>query len=248
MPRSKDRLFRDPYPPTRFEFNEPVARVFEDMLARSVPYYRECLDLTVEIVRRFAAPGTRVVDLGCSTGTLLKRLAEVLPPSVRLVGLDNSPAMLNKARRRLAPYRKRCDLVEADLNTPPAMPPARVMVLNYTLQFIPPRRRGAVLRGVFRGLAAGGALVLIEKVRAGHPALEALFQEEHHRFKRKRGYSRLEIARKRQALEKVLEPLSAAENERLLRRAGFRPVEPFFRWCNFAGWVALKPPSQSGKS
>ena len=240
MPRKKDTLFQSKGPVTPFEFNAPVVRVFDDMLARSVPFYKECLELTVEMVRRFARPKTRVYDLGCSTGTLLLNLARALPDSVRLTGLDNSPDMLKKARRRLAPHKDRCELVEADLMHALALEQAGAVVMNYTLQFVPPEQRTRTLKSIHRQLVPGGALILIEKVAGATPALDRLFIAEHHRFKEKHGYTKMEIARKRQALEKVLVPLTAGENEALLKKAGFREIDVFFRWANFCGWVAVK--------
>lgn len=240
MGTKKDILFKSAGPISKFEFNAPVVRVFEDMLTRSVPFYKECLELTVQLVQNYARPGKKVYDLGCSTGTLMLNLADRLPKSVKLVGIDNSPQMLKKATRKLKKHSKRCEFIEADLQSKLDLTNTSVVVMNYTLQFIPPDKRGKMLKTIYQNLIPGGALVLIEKIKGESEGLENLFIEEHHRFKNSKGYSKMEIARKRQALEKVLVPLTAKQNENLLKRAGFREFETFFRWCNFTGWVALK--------
>jgi len=233
-----DDLYQTGQGPGRFEFNEPVARVFDDMLERSVPLYRECLSATVGWAARHARPGSRVYDLGCSTGTLLAALAQAVPPGVELVGVDNSPAMLAQARRKL--QGTPATLVEADLAGEFQLTDATVAVLNYTLQFLPPERRGALLGKIHQGLREGGLLLLIEKITAENPEHDETLTALYHDYKRQRGYTELEIARKREALENVLIPLPPAENRALLAGAGFRAVEMFFRWNNFAGFVALK--------
>ncbi len=240
MAGKKDNLFQSSGPVGRFEFNAPVVRVFDDMLARSVPFYKECMELTVELARHYARPKMNVYDLGCSTGTLMLDMVKRLPKSIKLTGLDNSPDMLKKARRKLKNYSDRCEFVEADLLNALDLSSASVVVMNYTLQFVPPKKRGTMLKTIHKNLAPGGALILIEKVIGQTKGLEKLFINEHHRFKKKRGYSQMEIARKRQALEKVLVPMTAKENEAMIKRAGFQETEAFFRWCNFIGWVAVK--------
>ena len=81
---------------------------------------------------------------------------------------------------------------------------------------------------------------MIEKVTSDDPRLDETYTDFHHQFKQNQGYSRLEIARKREALENVLNPRTVGENIDLLLEAGFTSVEVFFKWNNFAGFVALK--------
>ena len=240
--KEKDNLYTQTGPAEKFEFNEPVARVFDDMLERSVPMYRECLESAMDWCVRFARQKTQVYDLGCSTGTLLKRLADQLPvdTGIRLVGIDNSGPMLVKAREKLETSPLPWQLVETDLEGDFSLTNASVVIMNYTLQFIPPERRLAVVRKIYQGLNDDGLLILIEKVRSDNVKFDKTFIEFHHAHKRAQGYSRMEIARKREALENVLTPWTVGENINLLMEAGFASVEMFFKWNNFAGFVALK--------
>lgn len=240
--KEKDNLFTQTGPTEKFEFNESVARVFDDMLERSVPMYRECLESAVDWCTRFARQGTHVYDLGCSTGTLMKRLTDRLPADsgVRLVGIDNSGPMLVKAREKLATSPLPCKLVEADLKGDFSLTNASVVIMNYTLQFLPPERRLDLARKIFQGLNDGGLLILIEKVKSDNLKFDKTFIEFHHAHKKAQGYSQLEIARKREALENVLTPWTVGENINLLMEAGFASTELFFKWNNFAGFVALK--------
>jgi tRNA (cmo5U34)-methyltransferase len=241
--KKKDTLFKTSTAPVKFEFNEPVARVLDDMLERSVPFYKECQQMVVDLTLHFAQKGSTIYDLGCSTGTLLRHLVTAIPKTkiIRFVGLDNSEAMLKKARGKLRGHLKRCDLVEADLEGGFDLTDASVVIMNYTLQFIPPKRRAAMLKKIYQGLRPGGGLILIEKVRGESDGLNDLFIEQYHTYKRTQGYSKLEIAKKREALEKVLVPLKPVKNRDLLAGAGFRQVDVFFKWFNFAGFLAIKP-------
>ncbi len=246
--KKKDTLFNKPAAPGTFEFNEPVVRVFDDMLERSVPFYKECQQMVSDLARHFAQKDSAVYDLGCSTGTLLRLLVKGTPANlkIRFVGLDNSEAMLKKARGKLKGHLKRCELVAADLESDFELADASVVIMNYTLQFIPPKRRAAMLKKIYQGLRPGGGLILIEKVQGESDGLNDLFVERYHAYKHSQGYSKLEIAKKREALEKVLIPLKPGKNRDLLAGAGFRQVDIFFKWFNFAGFLAVKPGKRRG--
>ena len=240
--KEKDNLFTENSSTEKFEFNESVARVFDDMLERSVPMYRECLESTVGWCVRFAREGSNIYDLGCSTGTFLSALASRFQAEadIRLIGVDNSAPMLKKARQKLALSPLPCKLIEADLQSDFELANASVVVMNYTLQFIPLDLRLEVVRRILKGLNPGGLLLMIEKVTCDNPKFDRAYTDFHHRFKKTQGYSQLEIARKREALENVLTPRTVGENIDLLLKAGFASTEMFFKWNNFAGFVALK--------
>lgn len=225
-----------------FRFGEDVAGVFDDMVSRSVPFYQELQRMAVELARTFAKSGTRVYDLGCSTGTTLLQLAQACRGlEVQLVGVDNSEAMLGRARKKLADANclDRCVLTNADLDDL-GVENASVILMVLTLQFIRPARREALIRRLAEGLVGDGALILVEKTVSGDPRLNRMFIDYYHDFKGRQGYSQLEVARKRDALENVLIPYRLDENLKLLARNGFTTVEVFFRWYNFAGIVAVR--------
>lgn len=216
--------------------------MFDNMLERSIPFYKECQKMVLALTAELHQPGTSVYDLGCSTGTLLKRLAATLPKKNRAhwVGVDNSAPMLKKARRKLKEAASPCDLIEADLEEDFAMANASVVILNYTLQFVPPKRRPSLLKKIHKNLLPGGGLILIEKVLSENSSFDDLFLGQYHGFKQKKGYSQMEISRKREALEQILVPLTPGKNAKMLEKSGFTKVDLFFKWFNFAGWVAVK--------
>ncbi len=227
---------------TDFKFDHKVATVFDDMVVRSVPFYVEIQRMVRELTADFATPGTSVYDLGCSTGTTFLSLNDVVDPSVRFIGIDNSAEMLEECERKFEegglnrPYELRC----ADLNQGIAIDNASVAIMLLTLQFIRPLYREKLSADVFRGLNANGCLIVVEKVLAEDSLFNRLFIKYYYDMKRRNGYTELEITQKREALENVLIPYKLLENRELLLRTGFRYVDVFFKWYNFCGIVAVK--------
>ncbi|MEA3638640.1 MAG: carboxy-S-adenosyl-L-methionine synthase CmoA [Lamprobacter sp.] len=232
-----------------FVFDERVARVFADMIARSVPGWAELLRLIGLIGARLAQPGSRIYDLGCSLGatsaSLLARLpapgfaagASRAPDAISLYAIDRAPAMIAELRQRLATEiaAGRLQPICADL-LDVRIEDASLVVMNLTLQFVDPRHRWALLRRIRAGLRPGGALILAEKIAISDD--DGLLADLHADFKAAQGYSQLEIARKRSALEQVLIPDSPAEHLARLNEAGFSRVQPFFQCLNFVAWIA----------
>lgn len=243
MSSHRDRLYRLESAPEEFDFNERVAEVFDDMLDRSIPFYQEVIKAIVLLLSHHLKHGDTVCDLGCSTGTALLAFARLLQDShFRFIGIDNSQAMIDKARLKAELYSqeksisyRRQDISGLDL------PETGAFILNYTLQFIRPLQRQPLVKRLYNNLKPGGLLILSEKTICEDKRLNRRFIDIYHRFKRERGYSELEIARKREALENVLVPYSIEENRVLLGNAGFETVSTFFQWFNFSSFVAIKP-------
>ena len=231
-----------------FTFNAEVANIFDDMLARSVPFYDELRRMTVEMTANFVQPSTSVVDLGCSTGTTLAELAaKIADTTVEFIGIDNSKPMLEKAAQRLeaSGARSRCRLVECDINMPLDLGRPSVVIMNWTLQFVRPLHRDALIRNIYEQLAPQGCLILLEKVLCQDSMLNRLYIDFYYRFKRLNRYAETEIAQKRESLENVLIPYRVEENLLLLERNGFQCKDVFFRWYNWAGFLAVKTASST---
>ena len=228
-----------------FEFDAEVAAVFDDMLERSIPFYLEQQAMIKDLCKYLWIPGTNVYDLGCSTATTLIGLSGELPPAAGLVGYDNSLPMLERARSNVEAHglQTRIDLRHGELNaklTDLRLDNASVVLLCWTLQFVRPLRRDDLMRWIHAALVDGGALVVTEKILTNNGHMNRFFIDLYYDFKRRRGYSDVEIGRKREALEHVLIPYRLDENLDLFRRNGFELVETFFQWFNFAGFLCVK--------
>jgi tRNA (cmo5U34)-methyltransferase len=242
---SRDEIYAssdaDPRP---FEFNESVARVFPDMLRRSIPGYAASLEAIGWLAARYVRPDTRCYDLGCSLGAAAEAMRDnVSQPGVSILAVDNAPAMVERCRQRLASEaaggRPPVTVVAADIREV-GISNASMVVMNYTLQFLPLAERDGMMQKISKGMNDGGLFVLSEKVVDGDDAVEALVVDLHHEYKRRNAYSDLEISRKRAALENVLIPESIATHRRRLDKAGFRHVGVLLRYFNFVSIVAIR--------
>ncbi len=239
----KDTVFSHDEPDVGdFSFNAKVADVFDDMVSRSVPHYEEMQRMVCELAQDFAKPDTNFYDIGCSTATTLLTLDPILDPSLKFIGIDNAPDMLEKARQkiRLTGTERPIELQTADLHRGLHMENASVVTMLLTLQFIRPLYRERMMKTIFQGLNDQGCLILIEKLTSEDTTFNRLFIQHYYDFKRRNGYSEVEISKKREALENVLIPYRLEENIQLLKETGFRHTEIFFRWYNFCGIIAVK--------
>ena len=248
---SRDNIYANPEAPPHndpvsgtglFSFDESVARVFPDMIKRSVPGYSTIVSMTGLLAGRYATEGSSLFDLGCSLGaSSLAMRQNILQQDCRIVAVDNSAAMLERCRSIIDTdtHHTPVELVCANLQDV-AIDRASVVVLNFTLQFIPREERDEVLQRIYRGLLPGGIMVLSEKVTFEDPHLDELNIDLHHQFKRANGYSDLEIARKRNAIEDVLLPETLARHRQRITDAGFSSCDVWFQCFNFASIIALK--------
>lgn len=227
---------------TGFRFDESVVAVFPDMIKRSVPGYSTIIHMIGQIAERYAQSGTRLYDLGCSLGaaTLAMR-HRITAAEARIIAVDNSAAMTEHCRNVLAADSGEIpvDLICANIQDV-AVTNASVCVLNFTLQFIPVDDRAAVLGRIAQGMVSGGVLILSEKIAFEDAEHQQLMTELHHNFKRANGYSEMEIAQKRSALENVLIPEVLKTHQQRLLNAGFRSVDCWFQCFNFASIIAFK--------
>ncbi len=223
-----------------FVFDEDVARVFPDMIRRSVPGYATVLNMLPVLASRHVQPGTLCYDLGCSLGAASVAMQKgIRSPDCRILAVDNSLEMLTEAAKHLnrevqdTPIQLICaDLVDIGIRN------ASLVVLNFTLQFVPPKKRLGALRRIREGLVPGGILVLSEKISFSDPEQESMLIELHHAFKRANGYGELEISQKRSALERVLIPETLEQHLRRLDQAGFSHAGLWFQCFNFVSLVA----------
>lgn len=225
-----------------FKFDETVAGVFPDMIQRSVPGYSAIISAIGLLAGRFARDHSVCYDLGCSLGAAtLSMRHQIEAEHCRIVAVDNSEAMVTRFQQALqqdqAPIavEVRCqDILEVNIEH------ASVVVLNFTLQFIPLEHRLALLQKIYRGLLPGGILILSEKLKFDDERQQELQTQMHHAFKKAHGYSELEISQKRSALENVLVPETFTQHQNRLRKVGFSSAEVWFQYFNFASIIALK--------
>lgn len=235
----QDKIFTQNYN-KQFEFDEQVASVFDDMIERSVPYYKDVLGLIVDFCKMNTDSinhSACIYDLGCSTGTTLLALSQVL--SCKFIGIDNSQAMLSKAILKAEAYGVDITFLCEDVLKHKFLP-SSIVIANYIFQFIRPMQRDTLLQNIYNSLVDGGILIISEKMTSHNRMLDKQMIERYLRYKMEQGYTQNEISRKRQALENVLVPFSLEENITMLKNAGFSAIEVLFKWVNFGTIIAKK--------
>jgi tRNA (cmo5U34)-methyltransferase len=225
-----------------FEFDESVAAVFPDMILRSVPGYASIVSNVGVIAGHFAVPNSNCYDLGCSLGAAtLSMRHQINAEQCRVIAVDNAEAMVNRCQLNIedddgaVPVDVVCnDLREVDVER------AIVVVLNFTLQFIPVEQRDELLSRIYDGMLPGGALVVSEKIAFADPVEQQLQTDLHMSFKRANGYSDLEISQKRAALENVLIPETIETHAARFKSVGFKSSQVWFQALNFVSMLAVK--------
>ena len=229
-------------PGTKWEFDADVTAAFDNMLARSIPQYDVMRRAVFDIGSGFVRRDTWVVDLGCSRGEALAPFVDKFGAHVRFKGIEISDPMVEAARNRFDGYIKAgvVEIEKFDLRTGYPGVFASLTLAVLTIQFTPIEYRQRIIQDIYRTNAPGGAFILVEKVLGADSVTNDLMVKTYHAMKAEHGYSKDDIDRKRLSLEGVLVPITADWNEQLLRTAGFHSVDCFWRWMNFAGWVAVK--------
>ena len=233
-------------PQGKWTFDTEVTDVFEDMLERSIPQYEVMRQAVFHLACAFldGHQDGWVVDLGCSRGDTLAPLIERYGDGLRYFGCDVSEPMLDACRSRFEVLveREAVQIANLDLRREYPPVPARVTTAVLCLQFIPLEYRQRLVSEAYRRTLPGGALILVEKVLGNSALLNDLMTEEYLAMKSRNDYTQEQIDRKRLSLEGVLVPVTSRWNEELLRQAGFRDIDCFWRWMNFSGWVAVREP------
>ena len=239
----KDNLFRNRKSQGDFVFNEQVADVFEDMAIRSIPGYETIVSTIGGFAKKYYRSNSNIYDLGCSLGGVTFEICEQLGESdFNLVAIDNSEAMIERLIERKAivgGLENSVEIVCEDISNT-VIENASVVILNFTLQFLPPKYRNKLIKRIYNGLIPGGVLILSEKIVLDDESLNDFFIEMYHKFKRSNGYSELEVSQKRLALENILIPEPIGVHKSRLVSAGFNSFEVWFQYLNFVSMISLK--------
>lgn len=239
----KDNIYAKPLRKVKpFTFDENVAKVFPDMISRSVPGYDLIISQLEGITAKYVQQDSNCYDLGCSLGaTTLSMMHGINQKDVRIIAVDNSYPMVKKCKSYLDLYHSpaEIELICADIRDI-KIDSASIVVMNFTLQFIEPEKRAEIIQTIHDGLNPGGVLVLSEKISFVDHRKQELNDALHLNFKKQQGYSNLEISQKRSSLENVLIRDDLFIHKNRIIDAGFKTFEMWFRCFNFVSMLAVK--------
>ena len=222
-----------------WSFDGNVNKYFDEHVRRSVPFYSEVHSLINTFSDYFINQNSLVYDIGCSTGTLLKSIAERHnnKTGIKLVGLDISSNMIKHAKinnkdSKIKFFNR--NVAKYDFKT------SSIILSIYTIQFIKPKIRQQLIDKIYKNLDWGGAFFLFEKVRGADARFQDMMISAYNEYKVNEGFNADEILNKTASLKGILEPFSREGNLGLLKRAGFKDIETIFRYNCFEGYLAIK--------
>jgi tRNA (cmo5U34)-methyltransferase len=238
-----DLIYSNPQSQVKdFAFDAQVVEVFPDMITRSVPGYNTIIDTIGRLSQRFVQKNTTTYDLGCSLGaaTLAMRKG-IKTKQCKIISVDNSSAMVERCKMHINAFKgdTPVEVIEANIQDV-NIENASMVVLNFTLQFIDKAERQVLINNIASGINPGGILVISEKISDSDSVIDEHLIDLHHDFKRANGYSELEVAQKRTALENIMRTDSVEQHIARLTEAGFSHVSPWFQCFNFISFIAIK--------
>lgn len=214
-------------------FDEHVAPEFDKHVRKSVPNYTHVQELAETFSDWFTYPSSTVIDFDASTGETLRRIKRRHTKELTLIGYDNSQAMINQAKL------KGIDITFADLEKPLDFPNISYAVSLYTLQFLRPYARNALLKRIYHCLENCGGMFVVEKVLGSTAQMQDILQQLYWEMKAKNGFSSEQIINKAKALRGCMYPKTISDNEAEFKSIGFNS-EIVFKESQFCGWLLTK--------
>lgn len=224
---------------SQWEFNEKVALVFDDHVKKSVPLYLDGHELILKISDFFIRKNSICYDIGCSTGTLIRKLAEYhySKEDTHFIGLEKEDAMLKESPHGTNQENWElicCDACEHSFKQ------SSLVISYYSLQFMQQEYRLQIIKKIYNSLQKGGAFILYEKVYASNAMFQDILNGTYLDFKLSNGYSFNEIHAKSLSIRGILLPNTTDDNINMLKDAGFKEVTIIMKYCNFEGIIAIK--------
>ena len=236
----RDNLFNKQSDIADFRFDQEVVKVFDDMVRRSVPGYDSMIQMIGLIARMYGQDNTNYYDLGSSTGAITLSIAlNNKSKNNQFFAIDNSKEMVEQCEKNLHNKVDNLQAICDDINQV-KINSASIVVLNLTLQFIDVNLRSNLIKKIYDGLESDGILIISEKIHFDDAVTQNQITKLHMDFKKENGYSELEIANKRQAIENVLITETKEQHLNRLRDCGFVETSCFFQCLNFVSFLSVK--------
>ena len=227
-----------------WSFSGEVVKTFDDHVSKSVPMYAEGHKLICDLSDFFIKNNSNVYEIGCSTGTLIIKLAEhnADKKGVNYVGVDIENDMILAGMEKLSNFKNLDSNIEfvADDIFKVELKKADLIICYYTIQFIEPSLRQGLIDIIYEKLNWGGALIMFEKVRGSDARFQDIMSSAYVEYKIRMGYSFEDIIAKSRSLKGVLEPFSTQANIDMLKRAGFIDINTIQKYICFEGFMAIK--------
>ena len=220
----------------KWSFSGDASKNFDKHIVRSVPLYLEGHKMIEDLSRYTLSKKSLCYDIGCSTGTLLNKLAKI-NKNARFIGIDKEKDMI-----KIANTKKKFKNISYICNDimKYKMKKSDLIISYYTAQFMNPKLRQSFFDKVYNSLNWGGMFILFEKVRGSDARFQDIYNNLYYNFKRSQGFTNFEIVNKEKSLVGVMNPFTENANNDFLKRAGFVDIEYIMKEICFSGLVSIK--------
>ena len=216
-----------------------VASEFDEHISTSIRGYNHLRDDVVGISKHFVIDDTNVVDIGCSAGTMLKRIKDsnTQAPNAKYVGIE-----INDNFRSHWVEEPNLQYKVEDVRESEKLSNMSLAISLFTFQFIAERDRLKLLKKIYDNLEDGGAFITAEKIYSQNAKVQNMFEFLYYDYK-KQNFSEKEILDKEQELRHLAKLTTENHLIRTLKGIGFRGIQTFWRNHNFIGVLAMKRPA-----
>ena len=214
---------------------------FDNHIDGSIRGYSDLWQDVVDISQYFVENGTMVVDIGCSTGKMLKSMIaqNTFAPNAMYEGIEIEQdfwGTYNEDEREISQIQYfKGDVLDYGFYN------CSYVTSIFTMQFMSHRDRKEVIRKVYDGLLPGGAFVFAEKTMPENVRIHEIRTFTYYDFKR-RTFTTDDIMDKERQLRHMTKPSTRHELVNMCESAGFQAVDTFWQNHAFTGFIALKRP------
>ena len=216
---------------------------FDNHIEHSIRGYTNLWNDVLKISDFFIEDESNVVDVGCSTGKLLKSMIDQssYAKKCNFYGIeieeDFFPQFDDDEQN---PKYSNLRYFRGDVRDF-AFKDCTLVTSIFTLQFIPEFQRRDIIKQIYEGLRYGGAFVFAEKTVSECPRIQDIRTFTYYDFKREH-FTTDDILDKEKQLRHMMKPVSRRELMNMCMTAGFEleRIDSFWQNYGFTGFIAVK--------
>jgi len=217
-----------------------IEKKFDNHIKKSIPYYEDIHNITIKISEFFNIDHSIFLDIGCSTGTLLKKFAKKYPKKnykTKFIGIDSVASMIKEAKR--INHDNRIKYINKSIENT-NLKDINFISSIFTIQFVPLSKRQKIFNKIYKSLNKGGAFIMFEKVKAENGYLQEIYDGIYEDFKLQNHFTESEIIQKSLSLRGKMITNTSQENIEHLKKSGFKKINRIFKWFCFEGICCIK--------
>jgi tRNA (cmo5U34)-methyltransferase len=219
-------------PQPREEFDREAAE-YDRTAVATMPRYDELHWMLLSGIPYLATRAIRVLELGSGTGTLTTRILREFPHA-QVLGVDLSPQMIAKARKKTAAFRGRVTFAATHLADLDLEGPFDAVLSALAVHHLSDAEKGRLFRKIARWLPPEGYFGNADDHLPEDPVFDSRFRQIASELAPPAGTPWRSPQAVWHAHERFDHPATLSEELALLRRAGFRHTDVPWRFFDQA--------------